>query len=80
LLTIRTCAVVSSLYSLGDATKTTFSLFFENVFIFAASRRKSILKGFVDLERVISEFWSAAKEEMDFLLEAANMKTFYKKQ
>ena len=33
------------------------------------------LKGFVDLERVISEFWSAAKEEMDFLLEAANMKT-----
>lgn len=36
------------------------------------------LKGFVDLERVISEFWSAAKEEMDFLLEAANMKTFSK--
>lgn len=36
------------------------------------------LKGFVDLERVISEFWSAAKEEMDFLLEAANMKIFSK--
>lgn len=36
------------------------------------------LKGFVDLERVISEFWSAAKEEMDFLLEAANMETFSK--
>ena len=36
------------------------------------------LKGLVDLERVISEFWSAAKEEMDFLLEAANMKTFSK--
>ena len=33
------------------------------------------LKGF-DLERVISEFWSAAKEEMDFLREAANMETF----
>ena len=36
------------------------------------------LKGFVDLERVISEFWSAAKEEMDFLREAANMETFSK--
>lgn len=36
------------------------------------------LKGLVDLERVISEFWSAAKEEMDFLLEAANMETFSK--
>ena len=37
-----------------------------------------VLKGFVDLERVISEFWSAAKEEMDFLREAANMETFSK--
>ena len=36
------------------------------------------LKGLVDLERVISEFWSAAKEEMDFLREAANMETFSK--
>ena len=36
------------------------------------------LKSFVDLERVISEFWSAAKEEMDFLREAANMETFSK--
>ena len=36
------------------------------------------LIGLVDLERVISEFWSAAKEEMDFLREAANMETFSK--
>ncbi len=36
------------------------------------------LKGLVDLERVISEFWSAAKEEMDFLREATNMETFSK--
>ena len=36
------------------------------------------LKGLVDLERVISEFWSAAKEEMDFLLEAAIWKHFQK--
>lgn len=31
------------------------------------------LKGLVDLERVISEFWSAAKEEMDFLLESCQI-------
>ena len=38
------------------------------------------LKGLVDLERVISEFWSAAKEEMDFLREAANIGNIFKKQ
>lgn len=34
------------------------------------------LRGLVDLDRVIKEFWTSAQEEMDFLQEASNMEEF----
>lgn len=34
------------------------------------------LKGLVDLDRVLKEFWKSAQEEMDFLREASSMELF----
>ena len=37
------------------------------------------MKGLVDLDMVLDELWTVTQEEMNFLIEAANMEEFSRK-